>query len=318
MSQKVIDGFVNRRSPVQSRPLAPSLLVSSGESVAVNQGILFSVGATNLAGDFIKLAEAHTSLSRILKPASKKYRGEIVLYIKRTWVTLSETPITSITPMQCMQWAATLKYSATRHNAIIGMLKYIFSLAVSAGVIQLNPASNLERIPVRIKPPRLPSADQFKQMLSRLETAPQCDEAFKFVKFLVCSGMRISEARNCQREDISELGIRIEDQKNGETSYAPLLPDMHELLKTLPATGKLFSIKNPRRALRTSCKKVGIPPLTNHQLRHLFATRCIECGVDIKTVAEWLRHKDGGALALKRYSHVRNEHSKEMAAKVHF
>lgn len=317
-SQKVPDGFVNRRSPVRSGPLAPSLLTEPRESVAVNQGILFSVSTSNLTMEYIRLAEAYTRLSRTLKPASKQYRAETVLYIKRTWPTLCETAVTAITPMQCLEWAASLKYSATRHNAIIGMLKYIFSLAISAGVIQLNPAANLERIPVRIKPPRLPSAQQFKALLTRLETTAQCDEAFKFVKFLVCSGLRIGEARNCRREDISESGIRIEDQKNGETNYVPILPDMRELLKSLPATGLLFSIKNPRRALRTSCDKLGIPRLTNHQLRHLFATRCIECGVDIKTVAEWLRHKDGGALALKRYSHVRNEHSKAMAEKVRF
>jgi len=34
-------------------------------------------------------------------------------------------------------------------------------------------------------------------------------------------------------------------------------------------------------------------------LRHLFATRCIESGVDIPTVSRWLGHKDGGALAMK-------------------
>lgn len=34
-------------------------------------------------------------------------------------------------------------------------------------------------------------------------------------------------------------------------------------------------------------------------LRHLFATRCIESGVDIPTVLRWLGHKDGGALAMK-------------------
>jgi hypothetical protein len=30
----------------------------------------------------------------------------------------------------------------------------------------------------------------------------------------------------------------------------------------------------------------------------LFATRCIESGVDIPTVSRWLGHKDGGALAM--------------------
>jgi len=58
--------------------------------------------------------------------------------------------------------------------------------------------------------------------------------------------------------------------------------------------------------------------LTHHDLRHLFATRCIESGVDIPTVSRWLGHKDGGALAMKTYGHLRNEHSQAMAQKVKF
>jgi len=36
--------------------------------------------------------------------------------------------------------------------------------------------------------------------------------------------------------------------------------------------------------------------ITHHDLRHLFATTCIEAGVDIPTVSRWLGHQDGGAL----------------------
>jgi hypothetical protein len=53
-------------------------------------------------------------------------------------------------------------------------------------------------------------------------------------------------------------------------------------------------------------------------LRHLFATRCIESGVDVPTVSRWLGHKDGGALAMKTYGHLRDLHSTTMAQKVVF
>jgi len=48
------------------------------------------------------------------------------------------------------------------------------------------------------------------------------------------------------------------------------------------------------------------------------ATRCIESGVDIPTVSRWLGHKDGGALAMRVYSHLRDSHSVNMAQKVTF
>jgi hypothetical protein len=40
--------------------------------------------------------------------------------------------------------------------------------------------------------------------------------------------------------------------------------------------------------------------------------------VDIPTVSRWLGHKDGGALAMKVYGHLRNEHSLAAAKKVTF
>jgi hypothetical protein len=43
------------------------------------------------------------------------------------------------------------------------------------------------------------------------------------------------------------------------------------------------------------------PQFTHHDFRHFFATTCIESGVDISTVSRWFGHKDGGALAMKRY-----------------
>jgi integrase len=58
--------------------------------------------------------------------------------------------------------------------------------------------------------------------------------------------------------------------------------------------------------------------ITHHDLRHLFATHCIESGVDIPTVSRWLGHKDGGALAMKTYGHLRREHSIAQAQRVSF
>lgn len=78
----------------------------------------------------------------------------------------------------------------------------------------------------------------------------------------------------------------------------------------------LLSVAQCRRVLEAACKAVGAHRLTHHDLRHLFATRCIESGVDIPTVSRWLGHRDGGALAMKTYGHLRDEHSTAMAAKV--
>ena len=77
-------------------------------------------------------------------------------------------------------------------------------------------------------------------------------------------------------------------------------------------------VRECQNAINSACKKLGIARFTHHDLRHLFATRCIESGVDIPTVSRWLGHKDGGALAMKVYGHLRDQHSVNMAQRVTF
>jgi integrase len=81
---------------------------------------------------------------------------------------------------------------------------------------------------------------------------------------------------------------------------------------------KVFRVNEAQNAINSAVSKLGIARITHHDLRHLYATICIESGVDIPTVSPWLGHKDGGALALKTYGHLRREHSLAQAEKVSF
>lgn len=49
-------------------------------------------------------------------------------------------------------------------------------------------------------------------------------------------------------------------------------------------------------------KDIGIPPANFHALRHTFATHCVECGFDIKTLSEVLGHSTV-TLTMDRYVH---------------
>jgi len=82
--------------------------------------------------------------------------------------------------------------------------------------------------------------------------------------------------------------------------------------------GHVMQVKECLQAMTRAARVVGMARITHHDLRHLFATRCIESGVDIPTVSRWLGHKDGGALAMKVYGHLRDQHSVAMAQRVTF
>ena len=86
---------------------------------------------------------------------------------------------------------------------------------------------------------------------------------------------------------------------------------------------RLFTVCGARKAISNACKRLGfvrelgdgrlVAQFTHRSLRRMFITRAIERGVDVKVIAEWQGHRDGGKLILATYSHVRPEHSNRMA-----
>ena len=59
----------------------------------------------------------------------------------------------------------------------------------------------------------------------------------------------------------------------------------------------------------------GIPSVHYHVLRHTFATRCIEFGVDVKTLSEILGHANV-SITLNTYVHSSMERKREQLEKL--
>ena len=76
---------------------------------------------------------------------------------------------------------------------------------------------------------------------------------------------------------------------------------------------RVFKISDAKKALTGACRRLGYPPFSQRSLRRMFITRAIERGVDVKVIAEWQGHRDGGKLILDTYSHVNRVHSQRMA-----
>jgi integrase len=96
-----------------------------------------------------------------------------------------------------------------------------------------------------------------------------------------------------------------------------MFPQVRPLLERL-CEGKahdvrVFKISDAKKALAGACRRLGYPPFSQRSLRRMFITRAIEKGVDVKVIAEWQGHRDGGKLILDTYSHVNPAHSQRMA-----
>ena len=271
-----------------------------------------------------------------LKPRSKDYREERINALLRSWPGIKEKDVRNISRHECVQWTQRFAEisSPTAFNNTIGTLRMIFDLCVEAGARYDNPARGLRRKRIVLRPPELPSQENFLKLVSEIENSGRssCYQAADLVRFLAFGGFRKGEARNItwadcdfHRGKITVRGDANTGTKNSEIREVPMIPDMRALLTRLKdqnpevqPTNAVMKARECQFSMNRAADKLHIPRITHHDLRHLFATRCIESGVDIPTVSRWLGHKDGGALAMKVYGHLRDQHSVEMAQKVTF
>ena len=79
--------------------------------------------------------------------------------------------------------------------------------------------------------------------------------------------------------------------------------------------GNAVSVRSYQRSFELLLKKQNIVHRGFHSLRHTFATRALECGMDVKTLSEILGHTNPG-ITLNRYVHSMLEHKKDMMNRV--
>jgi integrase len=292
------------------------------------------VGAPETFGEARGLYESSLDHDRTLSPASRRYRRNCLKRLLASWPGLDGVRPRSITRLQCEKWAHGLsgELDAQYFNNILGTLKAVLT---RAGIDDdgSSPLAEVKRMGVVQNPPALPETAQFSRIIAEMETsgAGQQQDCADFARFLAYSGCRLSEARAATWADVDLAGgwmtvhnAKVRRARNWQpTRRVPIIPDLRKLLERLQADKpaaevSICTIGECEKSLARACRIVGIPKLTHHDLRHLFATRCIESGVDIPTVSRWLGHSDGGALAMKVYGHLRDQHSQEMAKAVTF
>jgi integrase len=275
------------------------------------------------------------------KPKTKAYHEQRLVALFKSWPGLKAKALKDITKSECVEWRNRFaaKYSPTAFNHTLGMLRVIFEIGIEAGARRDNPTKVKEMKRLRETPKRLrlPEHEQFETFVQKIAASGSghSKPCAELVQFLAYGGFRINEAKyitwaDCdfKRGRITVCGepeTGLKGRGADETREVPMIPDMRHLLERMreerpdeSPTTKVMRVSECQRAMDSAAKKVEITRITHHDLRHLFATRCIESGVDIPTVSRWLGHKDGGALAMKTYGHLRDQHSANMAQKVVF
>ncbi len=225
-------------------------------------------------------------------------------------------------------------------NVIITVIQNSLRTAYILGVISEYTADKIKRPKAQEKKVECFSVAEQK----KIENYVLSSEKDKLIGILLClyTGLRLGELLALEWTDIdfskSELYINktCHDGKNENGVFGRITdtPKTASSIRTIPLPKQLLPIlkkakrkshstfvvsngekimafRSYQRTFASILRKLEISHRGFHSLRHTFATRALECGIDVKTLSEILGHKNP-TVTLNRYVHSLMEHKKEM------
>jgi len=274
--------------------------------------------------------------SHALKPSSVTRRKSC---IKNLTPFFEGVTIRNVQAQHCERWLTQRgpKIAAQTFAHELNTMRSVFDYAVRLGLMLSNPAKDIQRRKVTQALITIPTREQFKSLVAairqsdgRLDSQRKAAPGADLVELLAFSGCRLNEGVSLTWGDVDlEKGLLTvtggeKGTKNHESRVIPITEALRSHLGRIRGeeqpklSERISRIESAKKCLATACRRLGYPLFTHHDFRHFFATTCIESGVDIPTVSRWLGHKDGGALAMRVYGHLRQEHSHLMARRVAF
>lgn len=222
--------------------------------------------------------------------------------------------------------------SATSTNMMLSLLNLAFEYACDMEYIKENPCIRIRRARADTKKVEAFSTDE--QRAVEAEIAKSGDRRLHGIILCLYTGLRLGELIALTWSDIdfklgtlkvtktayraqNEYGIwnLCIDTPKTESSerVIPLPKYITDMLSQDRNVAKTPYIVENKKAERMSIRsyqylferlteKAGVRKLNFHALRHTFATRALECGMDIKTLSELMGHKNA-SITLNRYAH---------------
>jgi integrase len=183
-------------------------------------------------------------------------------------------------------------------NRHLVTLRQVFQFGLTQGHLRANPATNLKPLKERTEPRHRALTDEevngLKQQLSQNHSL--------WMMFMMASGLRKKEGELLRWEDIDfdnrQITVRATTAKDAETRLVPLTKLAVIVLDTVRVEGRvprgpIFGAPNRREALRYAWRRTGLPGRTPsaHDLRHTFASRAINAGLDLESLRSFMGHK---------------------------
>ncbi len=280
-----------------------------------------------------------------IRPTTKQwtYNRYEILQKRHILPELGEMDIDDLTPFILQKFIVALSekgLSASTVNIIISVLKNSLDSAVRFGVAKTQYADKI----IRPKSVEKQVVCFTKEEQKKIETYILEKRTPRLYGILLClySGIRLGELLALKWEDLNlsdglltvskschdswENGVYTKVTDTPKTpSSVRLIPLPFRLLPYLAdARSKSDSqyivshdcpqgekVRSYQKMFETLLKRLHIEHKGFHSLRHTFATRALECGMDVKSLSEILGHKNP-TVTLNRYVHSLLEHKQNM------
>jgi integrase len=251
--------------------------------------------------------------------------------LRKTWDNDIDIRVSQIRPSMLNTWLAkhepNLRNSS--YNAYTGFLKKLFELAVGDKMLAKteNPYDGIRnpwKSPRKTAKKRLvPTDEQFTAIVASIRNETQnfyAEESANFVEFMGLAGLGQAEASSLTWGDVhwdkgAQGALSVRRKKTGEPFEVPIYQKLKPFLQRLveaarkdgqapsPET-KLFTILDARKALTNACKRLGFPAFSQRSIRAYLIRTLWRAKVDVKLIAKWQGHRDGGKLILATYTEV--------------
>jgi integrase len=270
-----------------------------------------------------ELCDRYSASIEHQKPKTIERKALIIQRIKNHWPTGKLTQIAKVKPSHVDVWLSRWRFGPVSRNHYRTCLNQIFDMAIRDGIISRSPVAHLRRAKIA-KPIRAtPSFEEFKAIVESIRSQKynghDAEESADFVQFLGLAGLGKAETATLRQSDIDWQRETITTFRHKTKSgfAIPIYPQLKPLLlrrrRDDAPNERVFKIDKANQAIKNACRRLNLPRYSHISFRRMFITRAIERSVDVKVIAEWQGHKDGGKLILDTYSHVNRAHSQRMA-----
>lgn len=216
---------------------------------------------------------------------------------------IPDKPLTEVRTAEMLNAIECCPYGYMR-QVVYSEFRAVFRRAYQYDLIPYNPAEKLDFVKHYRKKGKALTQDEQKAFISAIEKEPMRP----LWLFYLLSGCRCSEVLSLKWADIetAERRIYIRGTKTERAErYIPLFPALAEVLESLPHESE-YVFPYTLRAIQYNFNRIRKEngfAFRIHDLRHTFATRCLESGIAPNTVQKWLGHASIATTA-NVYSHI--------------